>query len=175
MDFITCIARSFPNVSASCVGDSSIYENVVWESGNALPSKKALEAAEFENVKTDKIEELSNLCNIAITGGFTSDALGGVYLYDSAEVDQLNLIGAAAATAPVPGMPEGFSSYYAARELVNDIPQPKVYLLHTHFQIRKVLQDGSVFKLSKLQMFNDKRNFVRDEATTVEQVRNITF
>src|ERR1035437_8764011 len=96
MDYMGCIGTYFPNVFVSCIGDSTVYSNIIWESGDPLPTQAILDTKIFQDVQTSKIAELSANCQAAITAGFLSSAIGGSHLYDSQEVDQLNLIGATA-------------------------------------------------------------------------------
>lgn len=175
MDYVTVISVFHPGVFVSCLGDSSVYENVIWESGDPIPSKQTLEQEYATNLKVIKIQELSDACQQDIISGFTSDALGTVNFYDSGEVDQLNLIGATTATAPTPDYPTGASVYYAVRPIVNDIQQPKTYMEHSYGQLRKVLYDGSVFKLIRLQKFNDKRDYINNNVLTPAEIDSITW
>lgn len=41
--YIEVLALGFPGVEAHCIGDATIYENLVWDSGVALPSKETLD------------------------------------------------------------------------------------------------------------------------------------
>ena len=95
--------------------------------------------------------------------------------YDSDELDQLNLVGSVASTAPMEGFPSGFASEYACRPIVNGIPQTKEYKLHTYAQFRMVIYDGVQVKLAKLKQFNDLRNYIDETELTIEQLEAITF
>ena len=44
MSYIEAIGRGFPGVGAHAVGDGTVYEDIVWESGLPLPSKETLDA-----------------------------------------------------------------------------------------------------------------------------------
>jgi hypothetical protein len=175
MKYMECLGKSFPNVSAVCFGDPDVYEDIVWEGGDPLPAKAVLEAQILANLKIDKVTELSQACELEIISGFTSDALGTPAIYDSETVDQLNLIGAASATAPMEGMPEGFSGPYAVRPIVEGVVQPKRYEMHSYAQLRAVLQSGFFFKLVRLQKFNDKRDYVNNVAATIEAVEAVSW
>lgn len=121
--------------------------------------------------KAERIAKLSQDCALDIMSGFTSDALGALHIYDSEEVDQLNLIGSVSTTAPTPDAPTGYTIYYAVRNVETQI---KSYELHTHFQLRQVLADGAQVKLFKLQKFAVKRAIVEMQST-VSGVEAITW
>lgn len=175
MNYMECLGNSFPNVQAINFGNPEVYGDIVWEGGDSLPTQAVLETKILENAKLKKVEELSLACELDIIGGFVSNALGQDAIYDSDQVDQLNLIGATSATAPIDGMPEGFSGPYAVRPIENGVTQPKRYEIHTYAQLRKVLLDGFNFKLVRLQRFNDKRDYVNDVAVTIEDVNAVTW
>jgi hypothetical protein len=174
MDYIGCIGTYFPNVIADCIGDPTKYENINWVAGDPLPTKVDMDILIFQNYKDTKITSLSDDCQNAITCGFISNALGSPHLYDSAEVDQLNLIGAVANVSPTIANPTGSSVYYATREVINGVTLPKEYDLHTYDQLRKVMSDGADYKLALLINFNIKRYYVTI-ATTIEQIDAITW
>lgn len=44
IDYIALIGEKYPSLQVSCFGDSSVYENLVAENGNALPSKDELDS-----------------------------------------------------------------------------------------------------------------------------------
>lgn len=44
-NYVQTIGEKFPDVSVSCIGDSSVYENLVWLGGDPLPSEAELDAA----------------------------------------------------------------------------------------------------------------------------------
>lgn len=41
--YIEAIGKGFPNVQCHAAGDGSVYEDIVWDSGAALPSKATLD------------------------------------------------------------------------------------------------------------------------------------
>lgn len=41
--YIQAIGVGFPTVQCHCVGNGSVYENIVWDGGAALPSKETLD------------------------------------------------------------------------------------------------------------------------------------
>lgn len=48
MNYIEALALGFPMVQASCLGDDSIYENLVASPGHSVPSKAELDAVCLE-------------------------------------------------------------------------------------------------------------------------------
>lgn len=44
MNYIEAIGEGFPGVNCHTVGDDSLYESIVWDSGDPIPSKDALDA-----------------------------------------------------------------------------------------------------------------------------------
>lgn len=44
MTYLQAISRGFPLVVCNAIGDGSIYENILWQSGEPLPSKETLDA-----------------------------------------------------------------------------------------------------------------------------------
>ena len=130
-----------------------------------------LNAKILDMCKAEKIEELSNACELAITAGFQSSALGDAHIYDSEAVDQINLIGAVAATEPTPASPDGYNIYYACRNVSDGT---KEYHEHTHAQLRQVLADGAQVKLGNLQTFFVKKMAVL-ACTTLAEVEAITW
>lgn len=121
--------------------------------------------------KFKQIQFLSEQCRLDIIDGFESSALGAPHIYDSEEVDQLNLVGSVSTTAPTPDAPTGYTIYYAVR---NPATNTKSYEIHTHAQLRQVLADGAQVKLTKLQKFAVKRTLVEAQ-TTISGVQSITW
>lgn len=179
MDFIRALGMFYPNVRASCFGDVSDYSNLQWESGDPLPSEADLALVYYHSVKADKIRELSDSARERIIRpGFISVALGHEYLYDSEEVDQLNLLGSYVSSMPTPTRPGGVVVPHAAR-LPSAPPEgvlgPKEYYMHTHEQINTVMNDGIAHKLKWLLKFNTLRAHINDNNLTIEQIESITI
>ena len=106
---------------------------------------------------------MSLACEQDIINGFESDALGGVYTYQSDRDDQLNLIGMVAA-----GTDDYFKcSIGISKEVWN-------YELHTATQLKQVLNDGKIIKLQKLQAFATKKTAVNN-STTVEDIELVEW
>lgn len=174
MNYITILGTYYPNVGAHCVGDDSVYANLIWDSGDPIPPESELIARVLEEAKTKKIEELSANCRQAILDGFISSSLGSPFKYDAEDVDQINLIGAVSATSPTPSAPDGYTIEYAVRPVVNGVYQAKYYTTHTHAQLRQVLNDGAAYKLAQLQHFNELRNNVY-AAQTLQAIQAIVW
>lgn len=151
ISYLDVISNYYPTIQVSATGPN--YEDITWSHGGPI-AKNELEDKMIDLAKDKKVEELSYACERAIIGGFLSSALGSSHVYDSEEVDQINLLGAVAAASPTPDQPQGFSIYYACRDVQTGI---KSYAEHSYVQLRTVLNDGSLFKLYHLQTFHTKR------------------
>lgn len=171
MDYISIIGLEHPGVEVYCTGDPTDYDNIIWSDPLNKLTKAELDASILTLTKRNKILELSKECENVIIAGFTSSALGIEKIYDSEEVDQINLIGSVSTTTPTPAEPTGYTIYYACRDPETNI---KSYIEHTHYQLRQVMADGATFKLVQLQRFNTLRNQV-NEATTVEDIEAIIW
>lgn len=171
MDYITLIGIEYPNIEVTATEDPEIYENVIWLNPLDTISKVDLDARKLLVLKREKTISLSEDCKQIIISGFTSSALGSSMLYDSEEVDQLNLIGTVSTTAPTPAAASGYDSLYACRDVGTGI---KEYRLHTHYQLRQVMSDGAIFKMQQLQKFHLLRIQV-ESATTEEEINGIKW
>lgn len=179
MDYVNAISHFYQNIQVVCFGDPNIYENLQRVPEGALPSKNELDANILQYLKQQHILELSEQCQVKIISGFTSNALGVTYLYDSEDVDQINLLGSLLTTAPTTEYPDGITTDYATRSVVmplmGNAVNPKIYRPHTHFQLRRVAYDGAVFKLTWLKRFNEKRDYINSSCNTVEEVLAVTL
>lgn len=175
LNYLEIISSRYPGLKVICFDDPNVYSNLLSEDETPLPSKAELDNFILEEVKKAQIDFLSSECQKKITSGFISSALGSPHIYDSEEVDQLNLIGSVASTSPTDEFPEGLESQYAVRPIENEIIQPKIYKLHTYKQLREVMTDGSVFKLGCLLHFNEKRSIINNSCSTMEEVTSITW
>jgi hypothetical protein len=56
--YIQAISIGFPDVGCHSSGDASVYENIIWDSGNLLPSKEVIDAwiASNSGVRLNQIE-----------------------------------------------------------------------------------------------------------------------
>lgn len=174
MSLITLLGKHYPGVRAHCIGDDTVYSNLVWDGGDPLPTEQELQNIALTDVKGIKIKQLSDTCAQAILDGFISPALGSPFKYDAEDVDQINLLGAVTATSPSAENPTGTSMMYAVRPVVNGVYGAKYYTLHTHAQLKQVVVDGAAYKLTCLQHFNELRNDV-NAAATLEEVAAVVW
>lgn len=105
----------------------------------------------LELAKKQKIAQMSGACEIDITKGFHSSALGSPHWYDCSAYDQLNLISSIAITAPSVENPEGTTTFYAARE--STVDDDKEYRAHTYAQLKQVATDQAKSRIEHLQRF----------------------
>lgn len=54
MNYIDIIGRGFPTVQCHIVGDTSIYENLVWDAGDPIPPQEVLDEYENNNPAIDE-------------------------------------------------------------------------------------------------------------------------
>jgi hypothetical protein len=106
-----------------------------WEALTPLPPT---DTEVLATAKTERIAAINTACAAAITGGFTSSALGALHTYDSEETDQINLIGAVSLGIDMP--------YKCA-----DAAGIKAFRLHTAAQLKQVAIDGATVKLAALE------------------------
>lgn len=171
MNYITLIGSEYPGIEVTAIGDPNIYENINWINESDIISKEDLDAKKLLVLKRNRISILSDNCRETIISGFTSSAIGVEMLYDSEEVDQLNLIGATTDTSPDINEPTGYSLLYACRNMITNI---KEYRLHTHSQLRQVMRDGVEFKLQQLQKFHILRMAV-EMASSIEEIDSVNW
>lgn len=112
--------------------------------------ERDVDADRLARAKIQKVSELSTLCEMDITSGFESAALGTLHWYDCSAYDQLNLISSMAITSPSTENPEGTSIFYACREAKGS---PKEYQAHTYAQLKQVTTDQAKSRLEHLQRF----------------------
>jgi hypothetical protein len=174
MSLIALLGKHYPGVKAHCIGDDGIYSNITWDGGDPLPPEQELLDLILLETKSKKINEHSNYCAQLILSGFTSNALGSPHGYDSEDVDQINILGALAASGPRPSHPDGVSLPYAARPIVDGVYMPKIYIAHTHEQLKQVVVDGAAYKLGCLQHFNELRDDV-NAAATLQEVEAVVW
>ena len=108
------------------------------------------DANRLADAKSQKIAELSTLCELDIIAGFESSALGSAHWYDCAAYDQLNLISSIAITSPSVENPDGTAIFYACRATKG---ASKEYQAHTYTQLRQVAVDQAKNRLLYLQRF----------------------
>ena len=175
VDYMQALGLYFPGIEAAVIGSPDNYDAVQWTDPQKVVSKADLDQKIFTHYQNKLINELSAQCENKIIGGFNSSALGVEHMYDAEAVDQINLIGATTKTAPTVDNPQGTSTPYAVREIIDGVTQPKVYKLHTYAQLRKVIDDGVDFKSTLLQRFNTLRNYILQSVTTLDQLSTITW
>ena len=90
----------------------------------------------------EQTNKINRSCESAVTGSFSSDALGTIHQYSSQLDDQLNLTGA---------ILRGLDMPYACR----DEQGVKDFRLHTAAQLRQVGDDFTLYKLQLLQHANE--------------------
>ncbi|TGK24271.1 hypothetical protein EHQ05_15170 [Leptospira yasudae] len=132
------------------------------EKGFNLPYQKHSEAGwsiDLPLWKEDLLRSVDRICELKITSGFTSSALGALHRYESDRDDQLNLIGSVSMGDPVP---------YKCED-TNGI---KEYRLHTSAQIKQVLNEGAACKIQLLQTANALKSLLR-AANTYEEMNSI--
>lgn len=172
--YLDALSRYYPEiqVDAQCHdGDGIIqYDEIVWKVGGPIPQNE-LEAKILELAKERRTMEISQDCENYIMSGFQSDALGSPHIYDSEFVDQINLVGALITVSPYGEDTEGYTIYYACRDVSTGV---KNYYPHTYHHLRKVIFDGSQFKLQNLQIFHMKRVMI-SMCDTIEQIDAITW
>lgn len=159
--------------SASWVAHGDDYDALEWpkdEDGEEMPGKPSYEDVLAQETgtalalaKNRQSLILERACAAEIVAGFESTALGSVHRYDSAETDQLNLIGAAQL---------GVALQYRCTEVATS--GIKQHRLHTHAQIAQVLADGATIKMTLLQTLAAKRAQV-EAAQTIEDIEAITW
>lgn len=91
MDYIDIIGKKHPGVKASCVGNSTVYSNVVWEGGDPLPSKQTLDDSYLVIAKEEKWEKIKAERERRKTGGVT---VSGKWFHsdDSSRIQQIGLV-----------------------------------------------------------------------------------
>jgi len=151
-DYVLLLERNYPTAVFS--GSCYTYDKIAWKDTTIpKPSKATLDAEwatlEVQLAKEKKILELSVAAGSEITAGFYSSALGSKYFYDANLEDQVNLIGVVA---------DGADSMFSVRVLPTDVQ--KTYMSHTAAQLKQVMDDGKLFKLTILQKFNTLKNSV---------------
>ena len=132
---------------------------LIGASGNGHPVLVDPPAPTLTEVKARKTEEINSAAEAAIISGFASNALGAAHTYQSDRDDQLNLV----------GMVVAGSEYYFKCTDANGVAG---YKLHTIEQLKQVLSDGKVVKLTALQHAGVLKAEVA-AAGTVEQVNAI--
>lgn len=175
VDYMAVLGDFYPHIDAVCFGDPFNYADIQVENDSVLPSQDELDTHVLSRYKQLKVVDLSTACRLDVISGFESSGLGYPCMYDSTEVDQLNLAGSLLSISPTSQYPDGTTAYYAIRPVVDGVVQPKTYVEHTYLQLRQVVIDGVAFKLARLQKFNAKRDYINDNCSTQDQVDAVTW
>ena len=135
---------------------------------NKVIEKTEEEKVNIDDLKQEKINELSQKCNETIINGFYSDADGTKKLYDFELENQVNLSTKAyqIQIAKLAGQPIVTVSYYAKSETCHD---------YTSDQFLKLAQDGEAWKTSNIVKYKDKLKPMVEACATVEAVNAITW
>ena len=147
IDYMRIMIDYYPNNIWG--GSCRTYEQIMWKDTTApKPTKAELlalwDVVQLDISKEDKILATSAMVNIGIERGFYSLATGTLFFYRANTEDQRNLIGSVASGIDMP---------FPTR--INQTDTTKTYVVHTHEQLRRVLNDGAVSKLAALQKFNN--------------------
>jgi hypothetical protein len=73
IDYMECIGTRFPGVFASCFGDPSVYSNIVWESGDPVPSRIILDTEILDMRRVKKWDEIQFYRDSLKSGGVKID------------------------------------------------------------------------------------------------------
>lgn len=116
-----------------------------------------------------QIVAVTNACQAAIFGGFTSSALGAPHIYPAQIIDQQNLSASVLAS-----MMPGVSADWTTPFWCEDSSGNWSYALHTAAQIQAVGQDGKAAIIASIQK---KAGLVAkiEAATTIAAVQAITW
>lgn len=68
MNYVDAISNGFPGVFCHAAGDGSLYENIVWDGGLALPTKEALDAW----IASNTVSTSTRITVLAFRNRFTS-------------------------------------------------------------------------------------------------------
>ncbi len=153
ISYYDALTRYYPEIQAEATNNSELYSDIIWKVGGPVPQNE-LEIKMLDLAKERRTAEVSQDCENFIMRGFESAALGAPHIYDSEFVDQINLVGALIMTSPFGDDVDGYSIYYACRDVATGV---KNYYPHTYPILRQVIYDGSMFKLQNLQIFHFKR------------------
>lgn len=127
------------------------------------------QSATLAEIQAQQIAVITQACAAAITGGFTSSALGAAHTYPSGLTDQANLA-ANVVSSLLPGLP----STWTTPQLCCDANGVWAYVAHTAAQIQQVGSDGKAAILASL---TKKANLQAEieAATTVSAVQAIVW
>lgn len=119
----------------------------------------------LSQLKSNLTATINLKCQLVITGGFTSSALGTPHRYDSDIVDQINFM-QAYTIAKVTGLPVSYRIW--------NEDGTKEFHDHTAAQFEVAYQDGAVVKALALQKCAELKASI-DNATTAEELEIIKW
>lgn len=122
-------------------------------------------APSIDVIKSTKTNEINTKCSNEITAGFKSNALGSEHIYQSEQIDQLNLIGVVTA---------GQDDYFKCGVADADGNIVWNYEMHTITQLQNVLKDGKAIAQALLQKANTLKVQVAN-AQTIDEVNAIQW
>lgn len=137
-----------------------------------VPPDGALDADPGPSIDVARVEQLravSNACALAITAGFTSPAIGGVFTYPSSLTDQANL-NASVTASLMPGVTDGWTTPFMCAD-ANGVWAARQ---HTARQIQRVGSDGKAAILACLQRKWGLEQAIRN-ANTVADVLAVVW
>ena len=136
-----------------------------WLSEGNTPEPEFTDAEIIATAKQTKRAGLEASCETEIIGGFSSSALGTEHWYKSELTDQLNIVGVVAG---------GADGYFKAG--VKDAQGIITWdwVLHTAQQLKAVLGDGAMVKITLLQKLTVLKAQI-DLATTQAQIESATW
>lgn len=89
-NYMTMISTNFPNVGCFCMGDPTVYSNVIWQNGDPMPSKITLDGMALPFYQDLVCNNIDVKRNQVLTGGYTD---AGSILWDTGQEDIQNLAG----------------------------------------------------------------------------------
>ena len=120
--------------------DTAISMDIVTK-GISNASISGLVLSGIDGLRTVKYEEINNACATEIISGFSSDALGATYKYDSDIVDQINIQQATESIR---------DTQNTVLYKVTNSEGVKEFYSHTYQQLKKAMDDGVTSKLNAL-------------------------
>jgi hypothetical protein len=154
LDYLT---KVIPDVAGTCQEEGGIRVDFSDNSSRYATDIEILEAK-----KLYTIDKLKQACTSQIQAGFTSDALGTAYTYQSAlPQDQMNLMGAAMLGVDLPFTCIDSTGY-------------KSKLLHTAAQMKQVFLTGAAHIEAATTKYDILKKQVED-ATTIESIDGVSW
>lgn len=148
------------------VTDTSLFQTVI-DGWNALTPPVI--PPTLDEVKASQSALVSAACAAAITGGFTSSALGSSYTYPSQTTDQQNL----AANVLSSLLPSGQVAGWTTPQLCATQPAAPAlpvwaYMDHTAAQIQQVGNDGKAAIMANLLKNKNLQDQISNAATVAD-------